>query len=181
MSSQELARHRSHTIGIVFQAFNLLPRMTLEENVELPLRLARWNARESAARVHEAVDRVRLARAAHASSQRAFRRRAAASGAGPRSGQSSDDSAGRRADRQPRQRDRRRNHESAARNQRVAAHDHRDGDARAATRRAIRASNDPDERRQTGERRMAGERVEISRSGRTRVRAIFARPCCAIR
>src|SRR5712692_6184596 len=40
MSSQELARHRSRTIGMVFQAFNLMPRMTLEENVELPLRLA---------------------------------------------------------------------------------------------------------------------------------------------
>ena len=40
MSSEELAKHRTHTIGIVFQAFNLLPRMTLEENVELPLRLA---------------------------------------------------------------------------------------------------------------------------------------------
>ena len=40
MNSEQLAQHRSHTIGIVFQAFNLLPRMTLEENVELPLRLA---------------------------------------------------------------------------------------------------------------------------------------------
>ena len=40
MSSEELAKHRSHTVGIVFQAFNLLPRMTLEENVEFPLRLA---------------------------------------------------------------------------------------------------------------------------------------------
>src|SRR6202050_5635921 len=40
MSSEELVHHRSHTVGMVFQAFNLLPRMTLEENVELPLRLA---------------------------------------------------------------------------------------------------------------------------------------------
>src|SRR5229473_2072154 len=40
MDSQELAEHRSRTVGMVFQAFNLLPRMTLEENVELPLRLA---------------------------------------------------------------------------------------------------------------------------------------------
>ncbi|HXW17623.1 MAG TPA: ATP-binding cassette domain-containing protein, partial [Candidatus Acidoferrales bacterium] len=39
MSSLDLARYRSKTIGMVFQSFNLLPRMTLEENVELPLRL----------------------------------------------------------------------------------------------------------------------------------------------
>ena len=66
MSSEELARHRSHTIGIVFQAFNLLPRMTLEENVELPLRLAEVERSERGARVREAVDRVRLsARLSH--------------------------------------------------------------------------------------------------------------------
>src|ERR1700722_14925944 len=40
MSGDELAKYRSLTIGMVFQSFNLLPRMTLEENVELPLRLA---------------------------------------------------------------------------------------------------------------------------------------------
>jgi putative ABC transport system ATP-binding protein len=70
MSSEELARHRSHTIGIVFQAFNLLPRMTLEENVELPLRLAEVERSERGARVREAVDRVRLgARLSHRPSE----------------------------------------------------------------------------------------------------------------
>jgi putative ABC transport system ATP-binding protein len=61
MSSEELARHRSHTVGMVFQAFNLLPRMTLEENVELPLRLAEVERGDRAGRVREAVERVRLA------------------------------------------------------------------------------------------------------------------------
>lgn len=61
MSSEDLAQHRSHTIGMVFQAFNLLPRMTLEENVELPLRLAEVDRNDRAGRVREAVERVRLA------------------------------------------------------------------------------------------------------------------------
>jgi putative ABC transport system ATP-binding protein len=66
MSSEDLARHRSRTIGIVFQAFNLLPRMTLEENVELPLRLAEVDREERTARVREAIERVRLtARLSH--------------------------------------------------------------------------------------------------------------------
>jgi putative ABC transport system ATP-binding protein len=62
MSSLELARHRSRTVGMVFQAFNLLPRMTLEENVELPLRLAEVERAERAVRVREALDRVGLSR-----------------------------------------------------------------------------------------------------------------------
>ena len=60
MTSGELAEHRSHTVGMVFQAFNLLPRMTLEENVELPLRLAAVDRAERAARVHEAIQHVKL-------------------------------------------------------------------------------------------------------------------------
>jgi putative ABC transport system ATP-binding protein len=60
MNSEELAKYRSHTVGIVFQAFNLLPRMTLEENVELPLRLAEVDRNERTARVREAVERVGL-------------------------------------------------------------------------------------------------------------------------
>jgi len=60
MDSEGLAHHRSHTIGMVFQAFNLLPRMTMAENIELPLRLAEVDRDDRAARVHEAVERVGL-------------------------------------------------------------------------------------------------------------------------
>jgi putative ABC transport system ATP-binding protein len=62
LSSLELARYRRDTVGMVFQSFNLLPRMTLEENVELPLRLAEVDRGERAARVKEALEHVRLAK-----------------------------------------------------------------------------------------------------------------------
>jgi putative ABC transport system ATP-binding protein len=66
MDSADLAKHRSRTIGMVFQAFNLLPRMTLAENVELPLRLAEVNRDERGGRVNEAIERVHLSgRAGH--------------------------------------------------------------------------------------------------------------------
>jgi putative ABC transport system ATP-binding protein len=60
VSSLELARYRRQTVGMVFQSFNLLPRMTLEENVELPLRLAEVERGDRAARVREALERVGL-------------------------------------------------------------------------------------------------------------------------
>jgi putative ABC transport system ATP-binding protein len=60
LSSLELARYRSRTVGMVFQSFNLLPRMTLEENVELPLRLAEVDRAERGTRVQEALERVQL-------------------------------------------------------------------------------------------------------------------------
>jgi putative ABC transport system ATP-binding protein len=66
MSSEDLAAHRNRTIGIVFQSFQLLPRMTLEENVELPLRLAEMPRGDRPARVREALERVGLsARLSH--------------------------------------------------------------------------------------------------------------------
>jgi putative ABC transport system ATP-binding protein len=62
----ELARYRRDTVGMVFQSFNLLPRMTLAENVELPLRLAEVDRNERAARVQSALEHVRLgARSRH--------------------------------------------------------------------------------------------------------------------
>lgn len=62
LDTHELAQYRSATIGMVFQSFNLLPRMTLEENVELPLRLAEFPRRERKARVDEALKHVHLER-----------------------------------------------------------------------------------------------------------------------
>jgi putative ABC transport system ATP-binding protein len=70
VSSLELARYRRQTVGMVFQSFNLLPRMTLEENVELPLRLAEVDRSERPARVREALERVGLGkRATHRPSE----------------------------------------------------------------------------------------------------------------
>lgn len=66
----ELAQYRSRTVGMVFQSFNLLPKMTLEENVELPLRLAEVDRSERGGRVREALERVGLAeRATHRPSE----------------------------------------------------------------------------------------------------------------
>jgi putative ABC transport system ATP-binding protein len=62
MSGDELAKYRSLTVGMVFQSFNLLPRMTLEENVELPLRLAEVDREVRPERVHGALERVGLAK-----------------------------------------------------------------------------------------------------------------------
>jgi putative ABC transport system ATP-binding protein len=60
LSSLHLARYRRNTIGMIFQSFNLLSRMTLEENIELPLRLAEVDRAERPARVREALEHVRL-------------------------------------------------------------------------------------------------------------------------
>src|SRR5262249_38667269 len=70
LHAEELAHYRRDTVGMGFQSFNLLPRMTLEENVELPLRLAEVNHGERQARVAEALERVRLgARKGHRPSE----------------------------------------------------------------------------------------------------------------
>ena len=60
LNSHDLAKYRRNTVGMVFQAFNLLPAMTLEENVDLPLRLAEVPRNERGARVREALQRVHL-------------------------------------------------------------------------------------------------------------------------
>ncbi|MFY9261139.1 MAG: ABC transporter ATP-binding protein [Gallionella sp.] len=61
MNRDELARLRNHTIGFVFQGFNLLPRMSLLDNVALPLIYAGIKHRaERHERAHELLAKVGL-------------------------------------------------------------------------------------------------------------------------
>lgn len=60
MTPEELAKYRRFTVGMVFQSFNLVPTMTLVENVELPMRFAEVERHERDDRVQEALKRVRL-------------------------------------------------------------------------------------------------------------------------
>jgi putative ABC transport system ATP-binding protein len=55
-----LARYRRHTVGMVFQSFNLVATMNLAENVELPMRFAEVERGERSARVREALNQVGL-------------------------------------------------------------------------------------------------------------------------
>lgn len=59
-SENELAKVRNEKIGFVFQQFNLIPKLTAEENVELPLIYQKVPKGERHQRVLEALERVNL-------------------------------------------------------------------------------------------------------------------------
>jgi putative ABC transport system ATP-binding protein len=59
MGERELTEFRRERIGFIFQAFNLLPALSVVENITLPLRLA--GTRPKQTRVDEVIERVGLA------------------------------------------------------------------------------------------------------------------------
>ena len=59
-SENELAKVRNKKIGFVFQSFNLIPKLTAEENVELPLIYQGIKKTERMERVQKALERVGL-------------------------------------------------------------------------------------------------------------------------
>lgn len=60
MTDNELAEIRNNMIGFIFQQYNLLPKMNILENVELPLLYAGMDAVDRRERAMESLDRVGL-------------------------------------------------------------------------------------------------------------------------
>ncbi len=61
LEGSALAEYRRNTVGIVFQAFNLVPSLTALENVMVPLRAAGKSRAEARQRAQELLTRVNLA------------------------------------------------------------------------------------------------------------------------
>ena len=59
-SENQLAKIRNEKIGFVFQQYNLIPKLTAEENVELPLIYQKVPRAQRQQRVREALERVGL-------------------------------------------------------------------------------------------------------------------------
>jgi len=65
LTRNDLARLRNRTLGFVFQSFNLLPRTSALENVELPLIYSGATRQERRRRAERALERVALGDRAH--------------------------------------------------------------------------------------------------------------------
>jgi putative ABC transport system ATP-binding protein len=61
MADRELTIFRRRNIGLVFQSFNLIPTLTAEENIALPLMLDRSNGQISKPKIDQLLDHLGLA------------------------------------------------------------------------------------------------------------------------
>ncbi|MGD9790326.1 MAG: ABC transporter ATP-binding protein [Phycisphaerales bacterium] len=61
MEDEELSRFRGRMVGFIFQSFNLIPQLTVEENVAAPLFYQRVPKQERADRARRVLERVGLA------------------------------------------------------------------------------------------------------------------------
>ncbi len=60
LDDDHLSELRLRHLGFIFQSFNLIPQLTLRENIEMPLFYLGWTARDSAARATELAEMVGL-------------------------------------------------------------------------------------------------------------------------
>jgi putative ABC transport system ATP-binding protein len=65
LSEQQRTILRRHTIGFVFQFFNLIPNLTVEENISLPLLISGQDSDEAQVVVDEFIDFIKLDRRRH--------------------------------------------------------------------------------------------------------------------
>lgn len=61
LDDNALSEIRLRHLGFIFQSFNLIPQLTVRENIELPLYYLEWSPERSAARAEELAQRVGLA------------------------------------------------------------------------------------------------------------------------
>lgn len=61
LDDNALSEFRLRHLGFIFQSFNLIPQLTVSENIQLPLYYLDWDAAESDARAEQMAERVGLA------------------------------------------------------------------------------------------------------------------------
>ncbi len=65
LNDDSLSEMRLRHLGFIFQSFNLIPQLTVQRNIELPLYYLGWEAHHSAERAKELAEKVGLAERLH--------------------------------------------------------------------------------------------------------------------
>ncbi|MHC4119162.1 MAG: ABC transporter ATP-binding protein [Planctomycetota bacterium] len=60
LDDDSLSEFRLRYLGFIFQSFNLIPQLTVQRNIELPLYYLGWDAEQSASRARELAEEVGL-------------------------------------------------------------------------------------------------------------------------